>query len=100
MLSAPYRRGRAGAAHKGEGVRSLQLAMPPWDHNPFVLVNYSPTICLNPSPLMRMESWPILVGQEKRYDGGSVQSHVQIGSAAVRRDPAHGAWPHSRRAAA
>src|SRR6202171_1250002 len=30
--------------------------MPPWDHNPFVLVNYSPTICLNPSPLIGMES--------------------------------------------
>src|SRR5260370_2796781 len=30
----------------------MQLAMTAWDHNPFVLVNYSPTICLNPSPLM------------------------------------------------
>src|SRR5258707_13723822 len=74
--------------------------MPPWDHNPFVLVNYSPTICLNPSPLIGMESWPIAVGQEKRYDGGPVQSHVQIGSAAVGRDPADGAWPYSRRAPA
>jgi hypothetical protein len=27
----------------------LQPAMTQRDHNPFVLVNYSPTICLNPS---------------------------------------------------
>jgi hypothetical protein len=25
----------------------------PWSYNPFVLVNYSPTICLNPPPYLR-----------------------------------------------
>src|SRR5260370_26796246 len=52
------------------------------------------------TPFDGMESWPIAVGQEKRYDGGAPQSHVQIGSAALGRNPADGARPDSRRAPA
>jgi hypothetical protein len=33
--------------------RALQPAAPPEGYNPFVLVNYSPTICLNPRPYLR-----------------------------------------------
>ena len=38
------------APHSREGSRGLQPARLPWRPNPFVLVNYSPTICLNPCP--------------------------------------------------
>ena len=38
------------ATHEGGETRSRQLATPPRGRKPFVLVNYSPTICLNPSP--------------------------------------------------
>src|SRR5690349_21727663 len=66
-------------------------------HNPFVLVNYSPTICLNPPASSgRLESWPIKVGQEKRDDGRPASPHVP----AVGRDPADRAWPYRGRAAA
>src|SRR5258708_21554572 len=55
VVLAPYRLSREGVADDVEGVGSLQPATPPWDHNPFVLVNYSPTICLNPSPLIQVD---------------------------------------------
>jgi ABC-type branched-subunit amino acid transport system substrate-binding protein len=41
-------------------------------------------------------SWPVVIGQEKRYDGGPAQSQVFF----VRCDPADGGRAHSRRAAA
>ena len=50
-----------------------------------------------------VKSWPIAVGQEKRYDGGPAQSQVldlRISSASVGGDPADGGRPDSRRAAA
>ena len=45
-------------------------------HNPFVLVNYSSTICLNPSADRgRSCRWRVAtVGQEKRCDGGPAKS--------------------------
>src|SRR6266702_5018260 len=46
-----------GAPHNVEGGWSLQPGTPPWDHNPFVLVNYSPTICLNPCPLFQADGF-------------------------------------------
>jgi hypothetical protein len=40
-------------------------------HNPFVLVNYSSTICLNPpADHGRFKSWPVSTGRKKRCDGG------------------------------
>ena len=49
-------------------------------HNPFVLVNHSPTLCLNPPLLSREdEVLAILVGTEKRSDGGSVRSQFTTG---------------------
>jgi hypothetical protein len=57
-LSAGFRRGRSPDAQNpvcreipgrdGEAAFSLQSAVLPEGHNPFVLVNHSPTICLNP----------------------------------------------------
>jgi hypothetical protein len=45
------RSGQAGFLSRDKGL-NLQPALPPHDQKPFVLVNYSPTICLNPPLLM------------------------------------------------
>jgi hypothetical protein len=52
-------------------IENLQAATTSQGYSPFVPINYSPTICLNPPILMiKVTSWPIAVGQEKRRDGG------------------------------
>src|ERR1019366_6937436 len=74
----------------------------PQGHNPFVLVNYSPTICLNPPSLIigGLKSWPITVGQEKRYDGGPAKSQGSAQVTAFGSDPADRGWLDSWRAPA
>src|SRR5205809_350196 len=70
--------------------------------NPFVLVNYSSTICLKPpADHGRFKSWPVSVGREKRCDGGPAkfQGAAQVSAqvSAVGGNPADGRGPASRR---
>src|ERR1700733_12161496 len=109
---------RNDVLHKGEGTGPPQPAAAPQGQNPFVLVNYSSTICLNPPLLIdgRWRSRPIFRRREKRCDGGPAKSQGldcqgpdcegpgqgsgQGSGQAAGRDPAVGGRPDSRRAPA
>src|SRR6266446_3093505 len=79
---------RTMAGKQGPVARALR-------YNPFVLVNYSSTICLNPpADHGRFKSWPVSTGREKRCDGGPAkfQGAAQVSTevSAVRGNPADG----------